>query len=593
MGREHRTIALPPNHSRRTERSIRAKDTVNRAIPEVLRSVPRARHGIHEAELMVDPVPFAALSLQNSNTNNSVSPLPSYPKIRITSANCIAAAARVSERPRTTASVVRKSQKPNVAVLNMASPVRPGGGFLEGANSQEEFLCARSTLYPSLWESFYRLPELGGVYTPDVMVFRDDMPEANDLEKRDRFFIDVITSGMTRFPDVSGKSERRSEGCSCGVSYCDQDRDLVTRKMKAVLRMAQAKGAERVVLGAWGCGAYGNPVKEVAKIWRKVIAGSPRQRRPNTEQWDGIKEIIFAIPDRTMIRDFERAFEGVLAPADNISPSEPVETNTDAATQAAALDADINSLFTKIAEIELQMEQMPTQRSQARLKEVLAGLRKQLSQGISAKAAQDDDLTRSTDETNTNEDEDVDADDFVISGFPASDGEENSFYNFDENDVPSDSSADEFGGDLSRREAAYEFKVPAPPGLDHFSSPVLAKTTPQLADTEDEEDEESKDAAASFYSVLHPSPQFDSSTGWFSGSIDHLSAMLRGSSRSSTGRDAGVGRGARGGGSGSGNASPGVLGPLGEGEGKAQGEVLDERMLSAYLARYEGSDALE
>ncbi|GAB7357904.1 hypothetical protein MBLNU230_g0072t1 [Neophaeotheca triangularis] len=572
-----------PNPSRRLERAKRAKDTINRAIPEVLRSVPRARHGIHQAELMVDPVPYAAIALQNSDSTPPLT--PDHPKIRVTSANCIAAAARVSERPRTTASVMKKSQKPNVAVLNMASPMRPGGGFLDGANSQEEFLCARSTLYPSLWESFYRLPELGGVYTPDVMVFRDDMPEANDLEKRDRFFVDVITSGMFRFPDVSGKTERRSEGCSCGVSYCDQDRELVTRKMKAVLRMAQAKGAERVVLGAWGCGAYGNPVKEVAKIWRKVIAGSPRQRRPNTEQWEGIKEIIFAIPDRTMIRDFERAFEGVLAPAGNVSPSEPVETNTDAGAHAAALDADINNLFTQIAEIELQMEQMPTQRSKARLKDVLAGLRKQLSQGISAKAAQDEDLTKSRDETSAKDEDDEEVDDFIVSGFPASDGEENSFYNFDENDVPSDSSTDDcYGGEPSIN---YEFKVPAPPGLDHLSSPPQkSRSLPHHRGDSDSDSDNDNDQ--DFYAVLHPSPQFNPSTGWFNGSIDHLTAMLRGSSRSK-------GPPTQGRGSGQGSASRGKASPVltEDGDEIVAGEVLDERTLNAYLSRYEGSDALE
>jgi hypothetical protein len=88
----------------------------------------------------------------------------------------------------------------------MASPIRPGGGFLDGANSQEEFLCARTTLFPSLWDSFYRLPEIGGIYTPDVLVFRDSTPEANDLTKRDRYFLDVVSAGMFRFPDSRGRS---------------------------------------------------------------------------------------------------------------------------------------------------------------------------------------------------------------------------------------------------------------------------------------------------------------------------------------------------------------------------------------------------
>ncbi|RWA04683.1 hypothetical protein EKO27_g10427, partial [Xylaria grammica] len=62
--------------------------------------------------------------------------------------------------------------KHKIGILNMASPLSPGGGFLNGATSQEETLCMRTTLLPALRDEFYRLPELGVVYTPDVLVFR-------------------------------------------------------------------------------------------------------------------------------------------------------------------------------------------------------------------------------------------------------------------------------------------------------------------------------------------------------------------------------------------------------------------------------------
>lgn len=57
-----------------------------------------------------------------------------------------------------------------IAVLNMASFLRPGGGVMQGAIAQEESLCLRSTLYTSLDEKFYRLPKFGGLYTKDVLV---------------------------------------------------------------------------------------------------------------------------------------------------------------------------------------------------------------------------------------------------------------------------------------------------------------------------------------------------------------------------------------------------------------------------------------
>lgn len=491
MGRTEPTVVVPPNHNRRMERARRAKDTVNRAIPDILRASPRARHGIHKADLIVDPPANNLVSASNTPISPSP-PSRDAPKVRILCQDTLSAAARMSSRPfavRRNSSVARPSanQPCNIAILNMASPLRPGGGFLEGANSQEEFLCARTTLYPSLWDSFYRLPEIGGVWTPDVMVFRDHNVEANDLTKRDRYFIDVISSGMLRFSDTQGtqrvRSDDRSDGgaCSCGVSYCDRDRELVTRKMKAVLRIAERQGVERLILGAWGCGAYGNPVREVAKIWRKVIAGSPRQRRPNPERWSSIKEIVFAIPDRTMMREFENVFRDVLC---HDPPTPTAEEEAQARSEGpvngtASEDDQITELISKIAETEMAIEQTTNARSKARLREVLGNLNRDLSRGLSAKQFKEEDLTNEADEESD--------DDYVVAGMSGSDGEENSFYNFDENDVASDSS------DCAASEV-YDFRT-------------------HQADGE---------------GALPSSAKFDAETGWYSGSIDQFHSYMRG-----------------------------------------------------------------
>lgn len=455
MGRTAPCSTALPNHTRRAERAARAKDTINRTIPEILRSSPRTRHGIHRAERIVEP---SANPSRSTMTGTHI-------KIRLTCSDTLSAAARLSERPfaaKKSLPAQRTQHHPNVAILNFASPLRPGGGFLDGANSQEEFLCARTSLYPSLWDSFYRLPEVGGIYTPDVLVFRDSTPEANDIIKRDRFFVDAISAGMIRFPDARGRSE---SGCSCGVSYCDQDRELVTNKMKAVMRIAESKGNKKLVLGAWGCGAYGNPVAEVAKIWRKVIAGSSRQRKPNAESWQGIEEVIFAIPDRNMLREFEKAFSDVLATDPVSSPSDRTVVLTPPA------DNETDELITNIAALESQLDNATNPRAKTRIREVLAGLNKELTRGLANKAAQDDDLT-------LQEDEEVD--DFVVSGFPSSDMESNQ-YNFDEDDIASDSS--------DNHSEVYDFR---PKDLEPTES-----------------------------------PKFDPQTGWFSGSMDELTRMLK------------------------------------------------------------------
>jgi uncharacterized protein (TIGR02452 family) len=524
MGREEPTVVLRQNQNRRDERAKRARDTKNRVIPDMLRSCPKAKHGIAKAELIVDPSPV------NETPQRGSDPVmrPDL-KIRVKNCDTLSAASSISERAgasrRIAPSVKARSDRPNVAILNMASALRPGGGFLDGANSQEEFLCARTTLYPSLWDQYYRLPEVGGIYTPDVLVFRDNNTEDNDLHKRDRYFVDVISSSMLRFSDA------KSEGCTCGVSFCDRHRDLVLRKMKAVLRIAQSKGVQRLILGAWGCGAYGNPVKEIAKAWRKVIAGAPRQRRPNAERWEGIDEIIFAIPDRTMLREFDRAFSDVITediptPASEIPPEVGAKRNEEMERTS--------EVFREMAEVELQLEHTTNSRLKRTLKERRAALERELSQGN--KASKDDDAS---------DGEQNDADDYVMTGFLGSDDEQNPFFTV--NDFDSDDSAPAASG-------SFEFRPP-PPGMDSQTS----------------HDEESQDE---IYPALSHSPNFDPETGWFTGSMDGLTALinanggLRSCSRNSP-------------------KSPDIMRPT------SSGLPIDADALHEYLSRHGGTDDMD
>ena len=188
--------------------------------------------------------------------------------------------------------------------------------MLNGALAQEESLCTRSTLFASLPDDFYRLPEDGAIYSPDVLVFRD--AEQQDLPKQDCFFIDVISCAALRFPDLvpverpdrarSGNggaelidsleagrlSERvREREARWDYEYADEtSREAMVLKVRLILQIAKEKRITHLVLGALGCGAYGNPPTEVARIFRRVICGS--RRRPGVT---GIEEIVFAIFD--------------------------------------------------------------------------------------------------------------------------------------------------------------------------------------------------------------------------------------------------------------------------------------------------------
>lgn len=307
--RQDEKMPLPPRiaRARRDARAKKAKAFLNKTVPLVLQSNTRARRGVEAACLVVDP-PKCESSQEavrrdgpsGKTLPKDAGPEPSTLAIRIT--------LRVTDTLEAASRLM-----PRVAVLNMASPLRPGGGILTGATSQEECLCGSTTLYPSLREDFYRLPDVGGVYTPDVLVVRSWDPQGDDLPVSKRFFVDVVTAAMLRMPDVEGN-----------VYVEDKDKEIVLRKMRAVMRMVKGRGVDRLVLGAWGCGAYGNPVREIARAWKKVLYGRKGKDKDDGEGWDGL-EVVFAIKDRKMADIFATEFGGGLIVEGNDAEEEAEE----------------------------------------------------------------------------------------------------------------------------------------------------------------------------------------------------------------------------------------------------------------------------
>jgi uncharacterized protein (TIGR02452 family) len=185
-----------------------------------------------------------------------------------------------------------------VAGLNFASATSPGGGFLNGALAQEECIARSSGLFACL-EHREMYPRSRAVldamysdyviYSPEVPVFRTD--DGALLEQP--WTMSVLTS-----PAVHGKAVRR---------YIPHRQDEIPHVMRArtrkVLAVAAAHGQRRLILGAWGCGAFGLDGDMMAGIFAEALA----------QQGGGVfDEVVFAITDwsddRRFIGPFERAF---------------------------------------------------------------------------------------------------------------------------------------------------------------------------------------------------------------------------------------------------------------------------------------------
>ena len=174
-----------------------------------------------------------------------------------------------------------------VAVLNFANPVNPGGGVTRGARAQEEDLCRCSSLYPCLCDgrvadAYYgyhralRAPEGSDrlIYTRDVPVFKEGDPVPQLLAMQDWFNVDIITCAAPYLPGMTGVKPAPLQ-------------ELFKRRIRCILEAAIDNRAEVLILGAFGCGAFGNPPSIVAPAFREVLA-EERYLRAFTE-------IVFAV----------------------------------------------------------------------------------------------------------------------------------------------------------------------------------------------------------------------------------------------------------------------------------------------------------
>lgn len=390
MGRSEPSVGQPPAGFRRDARAKKAKATINQLIPSLLPTHPQARRGIDAAELIVNP-PTRCQTEARPRTSPSEKADATAPRLALIVGDTLTVARRLKDSSRNT------RMESRIAILNMASPLSPGGGFLNGASSQEESLCMRTTLLPSLRDNYYRLPEVGAIYTPDVMVFRDENSD-DVLPKRERWFVDCITAAMLRSPETERDELER------GRYVNDKDRDLVLQKMRMVLRICQIKEIKKVVLGAWGCGAYGNPVGEIAAAWRKVLLPKMDKKskgKSKKEIWDGIEEVVFAIKDPGMAEAFATAFGPGLE-------QEEVSLESDVEETDEGMNKVINreEIQERIKQLEGRMEMASNPNLKAGFNSVLEGLRAQLAKEGPEEDEEEDVEELEEDELDSSEDGD-------------------------------------------------------------------------------------------------------------------------------------------------------------------------------------------
>jgi uncharacterized protein (TIGR02452 family) len=215
----------------------------------------------------------------------SLSPASSQAKIEVTGETSLEAAKRLTDE-----------SNEKVICLNFASAKNPGGGFLGGAQAQEESLARSSGLYASLitQQQFYDFHRQQGnllysdhmIYSPAVPVFRSD--DGGLLEQP--YALSFITSPAPNAGAIAKNTPSRSKEVHATLQ----------KRGAKVLALAVSLGYKRIILGAWGCGVFRNSPNEVAGIFGELLEGQFKNQ---------FEQVTFAVFDNSKEQATLRVFK--------------------------------------------------------------------------------------------------------------------------------------------------------------------------------------------------------------------------------------------------------------------------------------------
>jgi uncharacterized protein (TIGR02452 family) len=212
-----------------------------------------------------------------------VSPTATRPLIEITGETALAATRRLGG---------------DIACLVFASAKNPGGGFRNGAQAQEESLARASALYacqlaaPEFY-TFHRQQHDHRysdriIYAPAVPVFRD---ETGTLLARP-YPVTFLTAAAPNHTAITASQPGAADSVPA----------ILRARATRILQVAAAHRHRRLVLGAWGCGVFGNDPATVAAAFADPL-----------QEPAGPGQVVFAVHDRQPGTPVYQAFTDIFA----------------------------------------------------------------------------------------------------------------------------------------------------------------------------------------------------------------------------------------------------------------------------------------
>lgn len=192
----------------------------------------------------------------------------------------------------------------NPAVLNLADAYHACGLYNSGSGAQEESLCRASTLSLTLYQYYNKMwaqkagvplrpvsaypmdPRHGGIYSPQVTVFRDNASTGYAL-REEPFQTAIISVAALNFRDPEKNKTQDLQYMSEDGGFTPEGRQIMLDKIRTIYRIALQNGHDSVVMGAFGCGVFKLKPELVSAYFKEVLEESEFRNK--------FKAVVFAM----------------------------------------------------------------------------------------------------------------------------------------------------------------------------------------------------------------------------------------------------------------------------------------------------------
>lgn len=151
------------------------------------------------------------------------------------------------------------SENDKTLVLNLSDDCFSGGCIELGSGAQEESLFRRTNYFQSLLQKFYPIKSDEAVYSPCISIIKSS--ENTNWKLYNQFpILSFIACPGIKYPRLID-----------GEKLNTDDTEKLKNKIKLIIQVAVKYNYNTIIFGALGCGAWKNPAKHVAEIFKEVL----------------------------------------------------------------------------------------------------------------------------------------------------------------------------------------------------------------------------------------------------------------------------------------------------------------------------------